>query len=107
MEIYESEQNEYELQRINRAFKMLVECNRTIIRAKMETEILNALRGVSELVFALVFVSAVGLGPFPGVLALALHNAGMLGKFYAEAIEAVDTGPVEAVTATGARWSQG
>ncbi len=41
MEIYESEQNEYELQRINRAFKMLVECNRTIIRAKMETEILN------------------------------------------------------------------
>lgn len=68
--------------------------------------VLNALRGVSELVFALIFVSAVGLGPFPGVLALALHNAGMLGKFYAEAIEAVDTGPVEAVTATGARWSQ-
>ena len=68
--------------------------------------ILNALRGVSELVFALIFVSAVGLGPFPGVLALALHNAGMLGKFYAEAIEAVDTGPVEAVTATGATWSQ-
>jgi phosphonate transport system permease protein len=68
--------------------------------------ILNALRGVSELVFALIFVSAVGLGPFPGVLALALHNAGMLGKFYAEAIEAVDTGPVEAVTATGSRWSQ-
>ena len=68
--------------------------------------VLNALRGVSELVFALLFVSAVGLGPFPGVLALALHNAGMLGKFYAEAIEAVDTGPVEAGTATGARWSQ-
>lgn len=68
---------------------------------------LNALRGVSELVFALVFVSAVGLGPFPGVLALALHNAGMLGKFFAEAIEAVDPGPVEALKATGAGWSQG
>ena len=68
--------------------------------------LLNALRGVSELVFALIFVSAVGLGPFPGVLALALHNAGMLGKFYAEAIEAVDSGPVEAVTATGSTWSQ-
>jgi len=68
---------------------------------------LNALRGVSELVFALVFVSAVGLGPFPGVLALALHNAGMLGKFFAEAIEAVDPGPVEALKATGATWSQG
>jgi phosphonate transport system permease protein len=68
--------------------------------------ILNALRGVSELVFALIFVSAVGLGPFPGILALALHNAGMLGKFYAEAIEAVDQGPVEAMQSTGAGWSQ-
>lgn len=68
--------------------------------------VLNALRGVSELVFALIFVSAVGLGPFPGVLALALHNAGMLGKFYAEAIEAVDPGPVEALHATGSTWSQ-
>jgi phosphonate transport system permease protein len=65
--------------------------------------VLNTLRGVNELVFALIFVSAVGLGPFPGVLALALHNAGMLGKFYAEAIEAVDPGPVEAIEATGAR----
>ena len=68
--------------------------------------ILNALRGVSELVFALIFVSAVGLGPFPGILALALHNAGMLGKFYAEAIEAIDPGPVEALKASGARWTQ-
>lgn len=68
--------------------------------------ILNALRGVSELVFALIFVSAVGLGPFPGILALALHNAGMLGKFYAEAIEAIDSGPVEALQASGARWTQ-
>lgn len=68
--------------------------------------VLNALRGVSELVFALVFVSAVGLGPFPGILALTLHNAGMLGKFCAEAIEAVDPGPVEALNATGATWSQ-
>ena len=68
--------------------------------------ILNALRGVSELVFALIFVSAVGLGPFPGILALALHNAGMLGKFYAEAIEAVDEGPLEAMRSTGAGWNQ-
>ena len=68
--------------------------------------ILNALRGVSELVFALIFVSAVGLGPFPGILALALHNAGMLGKFYAEAIEAIDPGPVEALQASGSGWAQ-
>jgi phosphonate transport system permease protein len=67
---------------------------------------LNSLRGVSELVFALIFVSAVGLGPFPGILALALHNAGMLGKFYAEAIESIDPGPMEALEATGASWLQ-
>jgi phosphonate transport system permease protein len=68
--------------------------------------ILNALRAVSEMVFGLIFVAAVGLGPFPGVLALAFHSAGMLGKFYAEAIESIDTGPVEALEATGAHKLQ-
>lgn len=68
--------------------------------------ILNWLRATSELIFALVFVAAVGLGPFPGVLALALHSAGMLGKFYAEAIENIDPGPVEAIRATGAHSLQ-
>jgi phosphonate transport system permease protein len=73
--------------------------------------LLNGLRGINELVFALIFVSAVGLGPFPGVLALAVHTAGMLGKFYAEAMEGVDPGPVQAVEAAGAgrlqtiRWA--
>jgi phosphonate transport system permease protein len=66
-------------------------------------QVLNALRGINEIIFALVFVAAVGLGPFSGVLALAIHGAGMLGKFFAEAIEEVDTGPVEAIRATGAR----
>jgi Binding-protein-dependent transport system inner membrane component len=64
--------------------------------------LLNAMRGINELVFALVFVAAVGLGPLPGVLALAVHTAGMLGKFYAEAMEGVDPGPLEALAATGA-----
>jgi phosphonate transport system permease protein len=64
--------------------------------------LLNALRGINEFVFALIFVAAVGLGPFPGVLALAVHTAGMLGKFYAESIEAVDVAPIEGVQATGA-----
>lgn len=64
--------------------------------------ILNTQRGVSELVFALIFVAAVGLGAFPGVLALAVHSAGQLGKFYAEAMENVDPGPIEALVATGA-----
>ena len=68
--------------------------------------ILNAQRSISELVFALIFVAAVGLGPFPGVLALAVHSAGQLGKFYAEAIENIDPGPVEALESTGAHKFQ-
>jgi phosphonate transport system permease protein len=63
--------------------------------------LLNALRAINELVFALIFVSAVGLGPFAGVLAVALHAAGMLAKFCAEEIEGVDKGPVEAQAACG------
>jgi phosphonate transport system permease protein len=56
---------------------------------------------INEIIFGLIFVSAVGLGPFPGVLAIAVHSAGMLGKFFAEAIENVDRGPIEALEATG------
>ena len=67
--------------------------------------ILNATRSISEIVFALIFVAAVGLGPFPGVLALAIHSVGMLGKFLAESIENIDAGPMEALRATGAnQW---
>jgi phosphonate transport system permease protein len=68
--------------------------------------LLNSLRSISEVVLALIFVSAVGLGPFPGVLALAAHTTGMLGKFYAEAIEGVDPGPIEALQAAGANKIQ-
>ena len=63
---------------------------------------LNALRAINELVFALIFVSAVGLGPFAGVLAIAMHATGMLAKFCAEEVEGVDRGQVEAQQATGA-----
>ncbi|WP_236198758.1 phosphonate ABC transporter, permease protein PhnE [Pseudomonas pseudonitroreducens] len=66
-------------------------------------QLLNVIRSINELILALVFVSAVGLGPFPGVLALALHGVGMLGKFFAESIEEIDQGPIEALQATGAR----
>jgi phosphonate transport system permease protein len=69
-------------------------------------EITNFLRAMPELVSALIFVVAVGLGPFAGVLAIGLHTAGFLGKFYAEAIENVDPKPIEAVEATGARFLQ-
>src|SRR5262245_25917678 len=59
-------------------------------------------RTVPEIVFALMFVVAFGLGPMPGVLALAIHTAGALGKLFAEAVENVDMKPVEGATATGA-----
>jgi len=64
--------------------------------------LLNLGRAIPELVWALVFVVAVGLGPFPGVLALAVHSAGVLGKLYAEMLESVDQRVVEASRATGA-----
>lgn len=64
--------------------------------------ILNILRSISELIWAVFFVSAVGLGPFPGALALGVNFGGILGRLYAEAIENVDPGPLEALRATGA-----
>jgi phosphonate transport system permease protein len=67
---------------------------------------LNLLRSINELIYALILVSAVGLGPFPGVLAIALHATGMLAKFVGEEIEHVDRGQVEALQAAGAGRTQ-
>ena len=64
--------------------------------------VIGVARAVPDLVWALLFVTAVGLGPFPGALALAVHSAGMLGRLFAEVIEDMDMGPVEALTLTGA-----
>jgi phosphonate transport system permease protein len=64
--------------------------------------LLNALRGIDSFVFALLFVAAVGLGPFAGVLGVALHTWGSTAKLWAEAIENVPPGPLEAAAATGA-----
>ena len=63
---------------------------------------LNFFRAIDALVYALFFVAAVGLGPFPGVLALVVYTTTVLAKLYSEAIEAIDPGPVEAVAAAGA-----
>ena len=68
--------------------------------------ILNMLRSVPELILAIVFVAAVGFGALPGALALGIHSAGMVGKFFAEAIEHADKAPVEAARATGAGPAQ-
>src|SRR5689334_3873892 len=61
-------------------------------------------RTVPELVFALMFVIAFGLGPLAGVLAVAIHSLGALGKLFAEVVENIDMKPVEGVHATGAPW---
>ncbi|MGE5589784.1 MAG: phosphonate ABC transporter, permease protein PhnE [Bacillota bacterium] len=67
---------------------------------------LNAVRSFPELLLAIVFLRAVGLGPFAGVLAMGLHSTGMLGKLYAEVIESIDTAPVEALHSVGANRLQ-
>ena len=64
--------------------------------------LLSGLRSVPELIMGIIFVAAVGFGALPGVLALGLHSVGMVGKFYAEAIEHVDPRPIEAARAAGA-----
>jgi phosphonate transport system permease protein len=63
--------------------------------------LLNVLRSIPELILGIVFVAAVGFGALPGVLALGLHSVGMVGKFFAEAIEHADPAPVEAARAAG------
>ncbi len=68
--------------------------------------LLSAVRALPELVWALVFVSAVGLGPLPGVMALALVTMGFMPKFFAESFEVVDPHPIEGVVAHGANWLQ-
>ena len=64
--------------------------------------LLDACRSINEMVFALLFVVAVGLGPFAGVLALWVHTTGVLAKLFSEAVEAIDPHPVEGIRATGA-----
>ncbi|WP_232833436.1 phosphonate ABC transporter, permease protein PhnE [Paraburkholderia kururiensis] len=64
--------------------------------------VMDACRAINEMVFAMLFIVAVGLGPFAGVLALWVHTTGVLAKLFAEAVEAIDPRPAEGVRATGA-----
>lgn len=68
--------------------------------------LLGLIRSLPLIVVALICVAAVGLGPFPGMLAIAFHSVGMLAKFYAEEFETADAGVVGAVAGTGATWLQ-
>ena len=74
--------------------------------AKVVRVLLSAMRSVPEIILGILFVAAVGFGALPGVLALALHSVGMVGKFYAEAIEHVDPNPLEAARAAGGNGFQ-
>jgi len=65
--------------------------------------LMDAFRAINEIVFALLFVVAVGLGPFAGVMALFVHNTGIVAKLFSEAVESIDPRPVEGIRATGAR----
>lgn len=64
--------------------------------------LMDVFRSINELIIALVFIAAVGLGPLAGVMALAVHTTGVLAKLFSEAVESIDNGPVEGVRATGA-----
>jgi phosphonate transport system permease protein len=63
---------------------------------------MDAARAINEMIFAMLFIAAVGLGPFAGVLALFVHTMGTLAKLFSEAVEAIDPRPVEGIRATGA-----
>lgn len=73
---------------------------------RIARETLNFLRAMPDLLLALIFVAALGLGPLPGALALGVHTAGFLGKFFAESLERVDSGVCEGVASTGANFPQ-
>ncbi len=63
---------------------------------------MDAARAINEMVFAMIVVVAVGLGPFAGVLALFVHTTGILAKLFSESVEAIEPGPVDGVRSTGA-----
>jgi phosphonate transport system permease protein len=73
---------------------------------RLARETLNFMRAMPDLLLALIFVAALGLGPMSGALALGVHTAGFLGKFFAESLERVDKGVCEGVAATGANFPQ-
>jgi phosphonate transport system permease protein len=83
-------------------------CSRNLMaRAWVRFAVRRALefcRTVPDIVFALIFVIAFGLGPLPGVLAIAIHTTGALGKLFSEVVESIDMKPVEGIAASGGTW---
>jgi len=87
------------------AFPVALLASRNVLASRVvhfaSRRILDCVRGVDELIWALVWINVVGLGPLAGVLAVATANAGIFGKLFSEAIEASSRGPVEGVLSTG------
>ncbi|WP_420642316.1 phosphonate ABC transporter, permease protein PhnE [Candidatus Leptofilum sp.] len=89
------------------AARNLMSANRVTLGIYYVTRgILNIIRSIEPLIWAIIFVIVVGLGPFAGILALTVHSIAALGKLYSESIESIDPGPIEAIQATGANWVQ-
>jgi phosphonate transport system permease protein len=90
------------------AFAACFAASRNMVRSALlrmaVRRVLEVLRTVPDIVFAMVFVVAFGLGPLPGVLALTMHSIGTLGKQFTEVVESIDMRPVEGVTAAGGNW---
>ncbi len=78
----------------------------TLILYYLVRGVLNIIRSIEPLIWAVIALIVVGLGPFAGILALTVHSVAALAKLYSEAIESIDTGPIEAIQATGANWAQ-
>ena len=90
------------------AFAACFSASRNMVRSALlrmaVRRVLELLRTVPDIVFAMVFVVAFGLGPLPGVLALTMHSIGTLGKQFTEVVESIDMRPVEGVAAAGGNW---
>ena len=72
----------------------------------MFRRVLELFRTVPDIVYALILVWTFGVGPLAGILAIALHTVGALGKLFAEVVENADMGPWDAMRAVGANWAQ-
>jgi phosphonate transport system permease protein len=80
--------------------------SRNVVVYQLSRVLMSIFRAVPSFIWGLVFVTAVGIGPFPGVLAIIVHNVGVMGKLWSEAMEEVDEGPVEALRSSGASSAQ-
>jgi phosphonate transport system permease protein len=77
-----------------------------VLVCRLAKSFVNLVRSIPEILYALIFVVSLGMGPLAGVLALTAGTVGLLSKFFAESVESIDPNPVEAIEATGARFLQ-